>query len=576
MILPIPFISYYFGWVLNKNIHVADFSRAIGEGLKTASISLLFLQFFYHLFSMNGIAYKYFQWQKSNISLLRKQIHWLRFVAVITTFIITSTSTSKYSIYSDNLGRLGFILSMIAMAVFWGKLLNPTTGLVKTHIKVDQKSWITQLRYVWYPAIYGVPLILVGFAIAGYYLSALQLQGQIISSMRIIFLAAFIHEIVVHWLTLVNRQLAIKNAIQKRKAQEIIEKQLPSGGEDPVLHLTEELIDIPKINAQTTRLLNLFVSLSLIIGFWVIWKNILPAFSFLDNYVLWQHLVIIDDQKSYEPVTLSHLMIAGLYLFIAIVSVRNFSGVMEVLVFRRLAIEAGSRYAVNQLANYTLVAIGFISIANELGGSWSQVQWLVAALSVGLGFGLQEIFANLVSGIILLFERPIRVSDTVTIGDITGKVSRIQMRATTLVDADQKEHVVPNKTFITSQLVNWSLSDAITRVVIPVGIAYDADVDLAHRVMMETVLSTPLVLTEPAPSVFIVGFGDNALLFSIRIFVSEVVNRLPVTHAVLLRLEKAFREHNINIPFPQQDIHIRSVTNDNLNIPSPYVNTNSN
>ena len=576
VILPIPFISYYFGWVLNKNIHVADFSRAIGEGLKTASISLLFLQFFYHLFSMNGIAYKYFQWQKSNISLLRKQIHWLRFVAVITTFIITSTSTSKYSIYSDNLGRLGFILSMIAMAVFWGKLLNPTTGLVKTHIKVDQKSWITQLRYVWYPAIYGVPLILVGFAIAGYYLSALQLQGQIISSMRIIFLAAFIHEIVVHWLTLVNRQLAIKNAIQKRKAQEIIEKQLPSGGEDPVLHLTEELIDIPKINAQTTRLLNLFVSLSLIIGFWVIWKNILPAFSFLDNYVLWQHLVIIDDQKSYEPVTLSHLMIAGLYLFIAIVSVRNFSGVMEVLVFRRLAIEAGSRYAVNQLANYTLVAIGFISIANELGGSWSQVQWLVAALSVGLGFGLQEIFANLVSGIILLFERPIRVSDTVTIGDITGKVSRIQMRATTLVDADQKEHVVPNKTFITSQLVNWSLSDAITRVVIPVGIAYDADVDLAHRVMMETVLSTPLVLTEPAPSVFIVGFGDNALLFSIRIFVSEVVNRLPVTHAVLLRLEKAFREHNINIPFPQQDIHIRSVTNDNLNIPSPYVNTNSN
>ena len=574
VILPIPFISYYFGWVLNKNIHVADFSRAIGEGLKTASISLLFLQFFYHLFSMNGIAYKYFQWQKSNISLLRKQIHWLRFVAVITTFIITSTSTSKYSIYSDNLGRLGFILSMIAMAVFWGKLLNPTTGLVKTHIKVDQKSWITQLRYVWYPAIYGVPLILVGFSIAGYYLSALQLQGQIISSMRIIFLAAFIHEIVVHWLTLVNRQLAIKNAIQKRKAQEIIEKQLPSGGEDPVLHLTEELIDIPKINAQTTRLLNLFVSLSLIIGFWVIWKNILPAFSFLDNYVLWQHLVIVDDQKSYEPVTLSHLMIAGLYLFIAIVSVRNFSGVMEVLVFRRLAIEAGSRYAVNQLANYTLVTIGFISIANELGGSWSQVQWLVAALSVGLGFGLQEIFANLVSGIILLFERPIRVSDTVTIGDITGKVSRIQMRATTLVDADQKEHVVPNKTFITSQLVNWSLSDAITRVVIPVGIAYDADVELAHRVMMETVLSTPLVLAEPAPSVFIVGFGDNALLFSIRIFVSEVVNRLPVTHAVLLRLEKAFREHNINIPFPQQDIHIRSVTNDNLNITNPYVNTN--
>jgi potassium efflux system protein len=311
----------------------------------------------------------------------------------------------------------------------------------------------------------------------------------------------------------------------------------------------------------------------LIIGFWIIWKNILPAFSFLDNYVLWQHVVIVDDQNAYEPITLTHLLMASLYLFIAIVSVRNFSGVMEVLVFRRLAIEAGSRYAVNQLANYTLVTIGFISIANELGGSWSQVQWLVAALSVGLGFGLQEIFANLVSGIILLFERPIRVSDTVTIGDITGKVSRIQMRATTLVDADQKEHVVPNKTFITSQLVNWSLSDAITRVVIPVGIAYDSDVELAQRVMMETVLSTPLVLSDPAPSVFIVGFGDNSLLFSIRIFVAEVVNRLPVSHHVLLRLEKALREHKINMPFPQRDIHIRSVTSDSINITNSNVKT---
>jgi potassium efflux system protein len=188
------------------------------------------------------------------------------------------------------------------------------------------------------------------------------------------------------------------------------------------------------------------------------------------------------------------------------------------------------------------------------------VQWLVAALSVGLGFGLQEIFANLVSGIILLFERPIRVGDTVTIGDITGKVSRIQMRATTLIDADQKEHVVPNKTFITSQLVNWSLSDAITRLVLPVSIAYGSDVELAHKVMLDTVLSTPLILSEPVPSVLIVGFGENALNFSIRIFVSEVANRMPVTHDLYLRLEKALREHKIEIPFPQRDIHIRSVT----------------
>jgi potassium efflux system protein len=252
-------------------------------------------------------------------------------------------------------------------------------------------------------------------------------------------------------------------------------------------------------------------------------------------------------------------MLAGLYVFVTVVSVRNFSGVMEILVFRRWSIEAGERYAVNQLAKYLLIAIGFVSVANELGGSWSEVQWLVAALGVGLGFGLQEIFANLVSGIILLFERPIRIGDTVTIGDVTGKVSRIQMRATTLIDWDQKELIVPNKTFITSQLVNWSLSDAITRIVIPVGIAYDSDVEFAHKVMMDTVKTTPKVLAEPAPSVVLIGFGDNSLQFSIRVFVNELADRLPVTHDLHVRLEKALRENHISIPFPHRDVYVHQV-----------------
>ena len=559
MVLPIPLFSYYLGWLLISNIHVADFTRAIGMGLKSASMPLLFLQFFYRLFAGEGIARKHFQWQKNNANLLRKQLAWLRFVAVLTAFIISSTAVSKVSIHSDNLGRLALIISMIAMSVFWGRLLNPKTGLLKNYININPEGWISKLRYIWYPAVICIPLVIIGFAVAGYYLSALELQQQFIVSMRLIFVVVIIHEMVIRWLTLVNRQLAIKNARQKRKATFLTEKQPVAGGEDPVLPADEQLIDIPKINAQTIRLLNMFIGFSLIAGFWIIWKNILPAFSFLERIILWQHMVTSDNQQSYQPVTMTNLILAGLYFFIAVVSVLNFSGVMELLVFRRFAIEAGGRYAVNQLAKYTLVAIGFISIANELGGSWSQVQWLVAALSVGLGFGLQEIFANLVSGIILLFERPIRVGDTVTIGTVTGKVSRIQMRATTLLDMDQKEHLVPNKSFITSQVVNWSLTDPVTRVVIPVGIAYGSDVELAHKVMLDTVLSTPLVLSDPAPSVFIVGFGENSLTFSIRIFVSELPNRLPVTHDLYLRLEKALREHKIEIPFPQRDIHIRSL-----------------
>jgi potassium efflux system protein len=216
-----------------------------------------------------------------------------------------------------------------------------------------------------------------------------------------------------------------------------------------------------------------------------------------------------------------------------------------------MSIQPGGRYAVNQLAKYLIIAIGFISVANELGGSWSQVQWLVAALSVGLGFGLQEIFANLVSGIILLFERPIRVGDTVTINSVTGKVSRIQMRATTIMDWDHKELIVPNKTFITSQLVNWTLSDTTTRVVIPIKIAYGSDVELAHKLLLETAQSTPLVLEDPAPTVTLVGIVDSALEFSIKVFVSELAHRQPVTNNLLISLEKRLCDNHIELPSSQ-------------------------
>jgi len=305
----------------------------------------------------------------------------------------------------------------------------------------------------------------------------------------------------------------------------------------------------------------------LLIGDWLIWKDILPAFSFVDNIVLWQHIVIVNSQEILQPVTLTNLFVACFYIFVISIAAINFSGVMEVLFFKHLDMEAGSRYAINQLAKYTLITIGFISVASELGGSWERVQWLVAALTVGLGFGLQEIFANMVSGIIILFERPIRVGDTVTVDNITGRVARIQMRATTITDWDHKELIVPNKTFITNQLINWTLTDPVTRVVVPLGISYDSDVELAHRIISETISSVPLVLKEPEPSVYFIGFGDSSLDFSIRVYVSEFSNRFPVTHDIHVRLLQALRKQGIEIPFPQRDLHVRSV-NDIFSIES--------
>jgi potassium efflux system protein len=226
--------------------------------------------------------------------------------------------------------------------------------------------------------------------------------------------------------------------------------------------------------------------------------------------------------------------------------------------------EAGSRFAMIQLINYSLIALTIIMVTSELGWQWSQVQWLVAALSVGLGFGLQEIFANFISGIILLFERPIRIGDTVTVGDVTGTVSRIQIRATTVTDWDRKDLVVPNKNFITDQLVNWTRTDNITRVVINVGIAYGSDTTLAHQIITDILKQHPMVLGDPQPMVFFIGFGDSSLDFEIRLFVKDVINRLPLTHDIHMAIDQAFRKHGIEIPFPQRDVYLHRVEPGNL------------
>jgi potassium-dependent mechanosensitive channel len=556
IILPLPLALWFLGWVLENGGIAADFSLAVAKGLQNSAFPSFFLQLFYQLFAPAGFTERHFNWQARTTALLHQQIGWIRKIIIPAIFLMAMANAAKNPLYSDSLGRLALVVIMIVMMVALARLLNPDSGILQAIIKNRPDSWVTRLRYAWYASVMAAPLVVIGFALAGYYLSALELEQKLIMTLRLCFVMVILHELVLRWLTLVDRQLAMENARQKRKVAQLSTKN-PAAGDIEIQELA--LLDIPKINQQTIKLLNVGIGISLLLGIWIIWKTILPAFSFLEQIVLWQHVMVVDKSEVLQAITLSNLLLAGIYLFVTMIAVNNFPGLMEVLILRRFSFELGSRYAINQLTRYFLTAMGLVFIVNELGGSWSQVQWLVAALSVGLGFGLQEIFANLVSGIILLFERPIRVGDTVTVGDVSGKVSQIQMRATRIVDWDQKELIVPNKIFITDKLINWALSSQVTRIVIPLSIAYGSDVELAHRVISETVCNTPLVLSEPPPDIYFLGFGDSALEFSIRVHVNELGHRLPVTHELHLRLYKTLAENKIEIPFPQRDIHIRSM-----------------
>ncbi len=192
-----------------------------------------------------------------------------------------------------------------------------------------------------------------------------------------------------------------------------------------------------------------------------------------------------------------------------------------------------------------------------LGMRWSQLQWLAAALSVGLGFGLQEIFANFVSGLILLFERPFRVGDVITIGASSGRVTRIRTRATTILDFDNKEIVVPNKSFITGEVTNWTLSDSATRVVIKVGVAYGSDPARVRALLLGAARANPLVVADPEPVSVFLAFGASSLDFELRVFVGAVADRLVAQDQLNTAVAQLFAEQGIEIAFPQLDVHLR-------------------
>jgi potassium efflux system protein len=290
-----------------------------------------------------------------------------------------------------------------------------------------------------------------------------------------------------------------------------------------------------------------------------VWANLLTVVSYLDNITLYEYASGSGDSASVVPISLADLLGALVIAAIAFMLATNLPGLLEVLVLSRLQLAQGSAYAITTLLSYVIVGVGIASTLGTLGVSWDKLQWLVAALSVGLGFGLQEIFANFVSGLIILFERPLRIGDVVTIGNVSGTVSRIQIRATTITDFDRKEMIVPNKAFITGQLTNWSLTDTITRVTIKLGVAYGSDLELTRRLLLEIAAANARVLKDPEPLVFLLNFGASTLDHELRVHVRELADRNAAIDEINREINRRFRDAGVEIAFNQMDVHIRSI-----------------
>ncbi len=468
----------------------------------------------------------------------------------------------------------------VAMIVLLARVFSPRSGVLKEYLSLHRDGWVDQLRYLWFPLILAIPTAFLVLTLLGYVYTVSRLTDCLYVSVIFLTVLYILRDSALRWVLLNRRRLAITQARERLAAAAATsEESLPSESGDLTV-VENELVDLTTINQQTRRLLTSFTWFAVLIGMYLIWIDVLPALSRLNEIRIWRTTVVtsqytepmpaVSDSaaaippttpqpaaEAYQWVTLGNLLGAILISVMTIVAIRNIPGLLEIAVLQQLPLDAALRYAITTVTRYAIIIAGSSWALTTLNFGWSRIQWLVAAVSVGLGFGLQEIFANFVSGLILLFEQPLRAGDIVTVGNVTGKVLQIKTRATTIQDWDRKELVIPNKQFVTGEVLNWTLVDQVNRIVIPIGVAYGTDIAQARSLILEVARSHPLVLDDPTPSVTFDQFGDSALNLTLRLHLARMDHRLTVTDELHEAIYRGLNEQGIQIPFPQRELHFR-------------------
>lgn len=528
-----------------------EFSRAIGQAMMSVSALFVMVEGFRQVCRRNGLAEAHLGWSPASVRIVRHHLPLLMGLAIPATFIGQVMRWQDTEVWRGSLGRMAFVLYLVVVAVIMQRILRPHGGIFQSRASTVRNQWGKYLNLMWYLLGLGTPLTLAGLALWGYYYTSIQLGTRLRLSVLTILLALVVRDVVFRSLLLARRRLAIEAA--RRKRAEMLAAAAEAGGEDktlsdeaPAIPLEEPKISLSAVGTQTQRLVQGLTALGVLLALFLIWVEVLPALAFLRSIPI-------------GSITVGQLGAAVLVALVAAMLYRNLSGFLEVMVLHRLGLEAGERYAIVTICRYLIAVLGTVVAFMSLGINWGSVHWLVAAMTVGLGFGLQEIFANFVSGLIILFERPIRVGDTVTVGDISGTVTRIRIRATTIMDWNRKELIIPNKEFVTGKVINWTLTDPILRAVIPVGVAYGSDLDLAEQILYRVAREHPNVMKDPAPVVVFAGFGSSSLDLELRIFVPRIDMFLMTQHEVRRAIDREFRKAGIEIAFPQQDVHIRTV-----------------
>jgi potassium efflux system protein len=489
-----------------------------------------------------GVARKQFQWKDPLCDRLRLEARWfLRWLLPAL-----AVAAVLYRLYGTAplLGRLAMLALILWIA------LHIASAIVRS-VKDNGRQILSTFN-----VRFQLILALSAFAAAigvvfGLRLSVIFVINTVMDTLQVGVALAICYSFLLHWLQLARRRLRFEELLKAREAQ-------PDQPLSEMGVVEEEKENLADLGEETRQLLNAAAFAVAFSMLYLLWAPILPVFNAMSAVTLWTSTVMDEGVATVNRVSLETLIFVVLLIGITVYAARKLPALVELVMRSRTDVSAGTLYTISTLLNYIILGVGILVALSRLGLDWSKLQWLVAALGVGIGFGLQEIVANFICGLIILFERPISVGDIITVGDQDGVVTRIRIRATTIRDWDGKELLVPNKEIITGRLLNWSLTDTRLRLTLPVGVAYGSDAALALKILSDTVADDKRVLADPAPSIIFSDFGDNSLNMVCRFYIDNIDNMWPVKTALHLEIYRRFEEAGIVISFPQRDVHLDS------------------
>ncbi len=571
-------ILFYLGHRFLSFPQAEIFTRAIGEGLQGLGIWFLLLDTLKSLSLSGGVGEKHFLWRPKGLAAIRENIFPLVYAGSACVFLYAVVASQGNTSIQDSLGRLALLILCILLTRFSFRILNQEQDPLYSWLNKLKSQNSRRLAEFFFRAFEFLFPAFGILALLGYMYTARELLLRVGMTTIIVLFVLSLEGLFKRWMLLLRRRLIAEKEARIREARENEEEEtepVPAVGESTVLefmNLEEDSeVDISAINVQAMNLMRGVRTALILASLWAVWSDFIPALNVFGKVELWSHsqaiteTVIQADGSSSSrtinqgsPVTVLDLAIALILFFLTWKAHNNIPPLLEALILRRLDLQSGQIYAISTVLSYLILALGFILSFGALGLGWGDIQWLFAAFSVGLGFGLQEIFANFVSGLILLFEQPFRVGDTVSIGNVTGVVMKIRMRATTIMDFHRQELIVPNKEFITGQLMNITLSDPTIRIDVPIGVAYGSDIQLVKKLCIEAAKSCEWTMTSPEPTILFRNFGDSSLNFQLRVFCCDYNYFSLTMDFVLCRIDELFRKHGVEVPFPQRDLTIRS------------------